>query len=221
MIEHNLTAIRTQIEKTATQAKRQLSDIHLVAVGKKQPMAKITAMVEAGHRLFGENRVQEAYEHWSDLKIQHLDLTLHLIGPLQSNKAKEAVTLFDVIETIDRPKIARAIASEAKRQGKKIECYIQVNTGEEEQKSGVLPSELENLLALCQREGLHITGLMCIPPINDPPAIHFALLQQLAKKYDLPNLSMGMSGDFEKAIPLGATHIRIGTALFGAREKLD
>ena len=216
-IQQNLNAVN---DKIITQAKKydcNPDTIHLVAVSKKQPTQRIEAMLACGQRLFGENRVQEALERWGELRAQYKDLTLHLIGPLQTNKVKEAVALFDVIETVDRPKLVKALAAEMKKQDKTLPCYVQVNTGEEEQKAGVLPHELEGLLKVCKNEGLVITGLMCIPPQDEPPALHFAFLQQLAEKHGLKNLSMGMSGDFEKAIPLGATHIRVGTALFGAR----
>ncbi len=172
-----------------------------------------------GHRLFGENRVQEALEHWCALKEAFQDITLHLVGPLQTNKVKEAVALFDVIETLDRPKLAQALQKEMEKQGRNIPCLIQVNTGNEPQKAGVSVEELPGFLSYCQKEcGLNIKGLMCIPPANEPPAMHFALLAKLAKDHGLKELSMGMSADFEKAIPLGATYVRVGTALFGDRD---
>jgi pyridoxal phosphate enzyme (YggS family) len=196
---------------------RNIEDINIVAVSKKQPLDRIIAALDAGQRLFGENRVQEAYEHWSDLRDDYPDLILHLIGSLQTNKAKEAVALFDCIETIDREKIAKAVADECKKQNRDIECFIQVNTGEEEQKSGVLPHDLHGLLAYCHDKGLNISGLMCLPPISEPPALHFAFLHKLAIENNLQKLSMGMSSDYERAVALGATHIRVGTGLFGNR----
>ena len=168
--------------------------------------------------MFGENRVQEAQGKWPELKARYPDIELHLIGPLQSNKAADAVALFDAIETIDRPKIAKAIAKEMKRQGKTPKLFIQVNTGEEEQKAGVLPAETDTFVTYCRDElGLKIAGLMCIPPFDEEPSLHFALLGKIAKRNELPGLSMGMSGDFETAIALGATHVRVGSAIFGAR----
>lgn len=216
-IQNNLGAVRANIAKMADQYDRNLHDINLVAVSKKQPIERIQAMLACGQRLFGENRVQEALERWGDLRAEYDDLTLHLIGPLQTNKVKEAVSLFDVIETADRPKLVKALAAEMKKQDRHLPCYIQVNTGEEDQKAGVLPHDLPDLLKICKTEGLNVTGLMCIPPQDEPAALHFAFLQKLARAHDLKNLSMGMSGDFEKAIPLGATHVRVGTALFGER----
>lgn len=216
-IEDNLQTVRSAIQKQADSFDRDLEDIHLIAVSKKQSPENVQAMLDFGHRLFGENRVQEAVERWAPLRKEYDDLTLHLIGPLQTNKVKEAVALFDVIETIDRPKLVKAVVVEMKKQDKNISCFIQVNTGSEEQKSGVLPQNLNELLECCQREGLPISGLMCIPPSAEPSALHFAFLQKLAKEHGLENLSMGMSSDFEKAIPLGATYLRVGTGLFGAR----
>lgn len=208
-IAENLNAIqRTLPEKT-----------QLVAVSKKQPQERITQALEAGQRVFGENRVQEAGEHWRDLRVKHQDLELHLIGPLQTNKVPDALALFDVIQTIDRPKLVNALAAEIQKTGKNIECFIQVNTGEEEQKSGVVPGDLSELLGYCRDKKLNVTGLMCIPPSEEPPALHFALLKKLAEENNLTNLSMGMSADYEKAIALGATHIRLGTAVFGQREE--
>ena len=172
-----------------------------------------------GHRVFGENRVQEAQKRWANRKCHYPELSLHLIGPIQSNKAADAVRLFDVIHTIDRPKIAISIAKEAARQNKNIQCFIQVNTGDEPQKSGINPRELESFIDFCRKEaGLPITGLMCIPPVDEEAAIHFGFLNTLASRNNLTGLSMGMSGDFEEAIRFGATHIRVGSALFGSRE---
>jgi pyridoxal phosphate enzyme (YggS family) len=191
----------------------------LVAVSKRQPDDRIDAALAAGHRVFGENRVQEAQQRWSDRRDTVSDLTLHLIGPLQTNKVAEAVALFDVIEIVDRPKLARALATEMARQGRKIPCYIQVNTGEEPQKSGVLPLEADEFIAFCQTEcGLMIEGLMCIPPQDEEPAMHFALLRTIAERNGLQGLSMGMSGDFEEAVGFGATSVRVGSAIFGARD---
>ncbi|GAB5388334.1 MAG: YggS family pyridoxal phosphate-dependent enzyme [Alphaproteobacteria bacterium] len=190
----------------------------LVAVSKVQPDERIEEALAAGHRLYGENRVQEAHSRWSDRRAAHPDLTLHLIGPLQTNKAKQAVELFDVIETVDRPKLVKALAKAMAETGRNLDCYIQVNTGDEDQKAGVAPTDLPALLDTAITAGLNITGLMCIPPIDEEPAMHFGLLKKLATRHNLPNLSMGMSGDWQTALNFGATHLRIGTAVFGARD---
>ena len=191
----------------------------LVAVSKRQPDDRIDAALAAGHRMFGENRVQEAQQRWQHRRDAHPDLALHLIGPLQTNKAAEAVALFDVIEVVDRPKLARMLGQEMDRQGRHLPCYVQVNTGEEEQKSGVLPDEADAFIVQCRDEfGLNIIGLMCIPPQDEEPAMHFALLRTIAARNSLPKLSMGMSGDFEEAVAFGATSVRVGSAIFGARD---
>lgn len=193
----------------------------LVAVTKTQPPEIIDAALKLGHRLFGENRVQESLSHWQEIRESGLysDLKLHLIGPLQTNKAAQAVAHFDLIETLDREKLAKTLGAEMQKQGRALPCFIQVNTGEEPQKGGIAPQALFDFHHFCKTEcGLNITGLMCIPPAEDPPALHFALLRHSAQKLSLPHLSMGMSADFEKAIALGATHIRIGSALFGPRD---
>lgn len=217
-VSARLQAVQDRIAQAVKQADRAPESVSLVAVSKKQPECRIREALEAGQRIFGENRVQEAKDHWSGLRSIYPDLTLHLIGPLQTNKVKDAVALFDVIETVDREKLALALKAEMDKQNKHCPCYIQVNTGEEPQKAGVLPSNLETFKDFCMTEcGLDVQGLMCIPPIDDPPALHFALLAQYAKALNLPCLSMGMSDDFEKAIALGATHIRVGTGVFGPR----
>ena len=191
----------------------------LVAASKRQPDARIEAALAAGQRVFGENRVQEADARWTDRRTGYDDLELRLIGPLQSNKASHAVALFDVIETLDRPKLARALAAAIEKSGRRPRILIQVNTGEEPQKAGVSPGALEQLLQVSRDElGLEISGLMCIPPADEPAAPHFALLARLAIRHGLSELSMGMSGDFELAAQLGATHVRVGTGLFGARD---
>ena len=200
------------------QTVRDDKDIRLIAVSKKQSDNAIDMMLKAGQRIYGENRVQEAMEHWGERCMQYDDLELHLIGPLQTNKVADAVKLFDVIQTLDRPKLVKALSKEMKKQDKYLPCFIQVNTGAEEQKAGVEVEELAGLLTLCEEEGLSVQGLMCIPPINEPSALHFAFLKKLAEKHALEHLSMGMSSDFEQAIPLGATYVRVGTALFGARD---
>jgi len=218
-IAENFSRAHKQVQNIAQESGRNPEEIRLVAVSKKQPSEKIQAALDAGHRLFGENRVQEAYDHWKDIKPSYPDLRLHLIGPLQTNKVKDAVALFDCIETLDRPKLARALAEEMKKQARNLPCFIQVNTGEEDQKSGVIPHELPEFINLCGDLKLNITGLMCIPPQDDPPSVHFAFLRKLVLEHGLKNLSMGMSADYQKAIPLGATYIRLGTALFGQRQE--
>jgi pyridoxal phosphate enzyme (YggS family) len=191
----------------------------LVAVSKRQPDDRIDAALAAGHRVYGENRVQEAQQRWSDRRDTVPDLTLHLIGPLQTNKVADAVALFDVIEIVDRPKLARALAREMTSQDRHLPCYIQVNTGEEAQKSGIMPMEADDFITFCRDEcGLMIEGLMCIPPQDEEPAMHFALLRMIAERNGLPGLSMGMSGDFEEAVGFGATSVRVGSAIFGARD---
>lgn len=191
----------------------------LVAVSKRQPDDRIDDCLRAGHRIYGENRVQEAQQRWVGRRANYPDLTLHLIGPLQTNKAGEAVELFDVIEVVDRPKLAKILATEMNKQNRYLPCYIQVNTGAEEQKAGILPEDLDNFVALCRDDyGLTIVGLMCIPPIDEEPAMHFALLREMARRNGLEKLSMGMSGDFEEAIAFGATSVRVGSAIFGERE---
>ena len=224
-VAENLQIIQKQISDAAQDCGRDSQGINLVAVSKKQPDSRITEALGAGHRLFGENRVQEAQGRWgsfdSGRRAEYPDLRLHLIGPLQTNKAADAVALFDVIETLDREKLARILAKEMKKQARDLPCFIQVNTGEEEQKAGIAPRDIEAFYHFAKDEcGLTVKGLMCIPPADDPPAVHFALLQKYAKGLGLSDLSMGMSGDFEKAIPLGATYVRVGTGVFGAREAL-
>lgn len=217
LIAEQLKSITRTIERAARAHGHDPHAVKLVAVSKMQPLEAVQAALDAGQRVYGENRVQEALERWGDLRTQYPDLVLHLIGPLQTNKAREAVALFDVIETVDRPDIVRALAKEMKKQGRDLPCFIQVNTGAEEQKAGVLPQDLPSLLALCEAEGVRVEGLMCIPPVEEPPALHFAFLRKLARAYDLQGLSMGMSSDYERAVALGATYVRVGTALFGAR----
>lgn len=214
----NHAEISRRLQAASDTAGRPSGAVDLVAVSKTFGEAEIRPVLTAGQRIFGENRVQEAQGKWPDLRSEFPDVILHLIGPLQSNKAADAVALFDVIETIDREKIARAVAAEIERQGRKPRLYIQVNTGLEPQKAGVAPDALPAFLHLC-REGLHLSieGLMCIPPAEDNPGPHFALLAKLAAENGVAKLSMGMSGDFETAIAFGATSVRVGSAIFGTR----
>jgi PLP dependent protein len=221
-IPARLRLVKEEIGLAAEAAGRAPEAVKLIAVSKTVPAAVIEEAIEAGQRLFGENRVQEAHGKWPGLKALHPDLELHLIGPLQTNKVKEAVALFDVIETLDRPKLARALAEEMENQGKRPRLFVQVNTGEEPQKAGLAPDETASFIALCRDTfNLTIDGLMCIPPFDEEPSLHFALLAKLADELGLDELSMGMSGDFAKAIAFGATYVRVGTAIFGERVLLD
>ena len=214
----SLADVRTKIAKTCAEFNRPANAVTLVAVSKQQSDEAIVQVLQQGQRVFGENRVQEAKEHWQALRAQYPDITLHLIGHLQTNKAADAVSLFDVIETVDSEKLARALADEMKKQGRNLPCFIQVNTGDEPQKGGVSVSDLPALLTVCRDIGLNVTGLMCIPPVEDVPGLHFALLHKLATAYGLTQLSMGMSSDFPSAISYGATHVRVGSAIFGERQ---
>ena len=217
-IAANLAAVRARIEAAARGASRPADAVNLVAVSKTHPADSVRAALEAGQRVFGENRVQEAIAKFPGLRGDYPDLTLHLIGPLQTNKVKEAVAHCDVIETVDRPRLAEALAREMERSGRHLPCFIEVNTGEEAQKTGILPADADAFIADCRdRLTLPIIGLMCIPPEHEEPALHFALLREIAKRNHLDKLSMGMSADFETAIRFGATHVRVGTAVFGAR----
>ncbi|MEM8811963.1 MAG: YggS family pyridoxal phosphate-dependent enzyme [Pseudomonadota bacterium] len=210
--------VRSAIDRAASTADRDPASITLIAISKTFGPDRIKPVIDAGHRHFGENRVQESLAKWPDLKSEASDLTLHLVGPLQSNKAREAVALFDVIHSVDRPKIARALKDEMDRQGRKLDLFVQINTGEEPQKAGIVPAEADAFLDTCRLDlGLGLKGLMCIPPVDDHPAPHFALLAKIAARNGLSGLSMGMSADYEEAIMLGATHVRVGSAIFGAR----
>jgi pyridoxal phosphate enzyme (YggS family) len=214
----NLAEVRRRIAVAAAEAGRDPAGITLIAVSKSQPLARIEAALQAGQRVFGENYVQEAAGRWPGLRQRHPGIELHMIGGLQSNKAAEAVALFDVIQTVDRPKLARELAREMARQGRRPRLLVQVNTGEEPQKSGVAPGELDGFLSLCRGElGLAVEGLMAIPPEDEDIALHTALLAKLARRHDMAAVSVGMSGDYEAAIQFGATHVRVGTAIFGAR----
>ena len=214
----NLDAVRVRINQAAKAAGRAPGTVTLVAVAKAHPADRAVQALEAGHRDFGENRVQEALDKWPALKDRFPGTRLHLIGPLQRNKLRRAMELFDVIESVDRPKLARAIAGEADRSGRRPGCFIQVNTGEEPQKAGVLPLAADDFIGACRRDyDLPLRGLMCIPPQDEEPALHFALLREIARRNGLSDLSMGMSADFEIAIRFGATHVRVGTAIFGIR----
>ncbi len=211
-------ALLAEMAELAVQVGREPDCIKLVAVSKRQPEERLESALAAGHRVFGENRVQEAMAHWADRRTIYPDLELRLIGPLQSNKAADAVALFDVIETLDRVKLAAALRKEMDRQGRAPRLYVQVNTGAEDQKAGILPTDLPAFLKrLGDDYGFAISGLMCIPPIDQPPGLHFALLAKLAAENGLDHLSMGMSADYPAAIALGATSVRIGTGLFGTR----
>jgi pyridoxal phosphate enzyme (YggS family) len=217
-ISSNLADVRARMAAASMAVGRAPASVTLVAVSKFHDAESCRAAILAGQRHFGENRVQEAMGKWPALKAAYPDLVLHLIGPLQSNKAKEAVALLDVIESVDRPKVAAALAEQMARQGRRPDCFIQVNTGEEAQKAGVPPAEADGFIAHCRDAlGLPVRGLMCIPPVEEPPAPHFALLREIARRHALDVLSMGMSADYEEAIRFGATHVRVGTAIFGAR----
>ncbi len=214
-----LRDIEGRIARAARDCGRDPAAVTLVAVSKTFPAEEIAPLVRAGQRVFGENRVQEAKAKWPGLRSLAPDVSLHLIGPLQSNKAREAVELFDVIETVDRLTVAEALAAEMARSGHKPALYVQVNTGAEPQKAGVLPEEADGFLATCRDSlGLAIAGLMCIPPVDQQVSPHFALLASIAARNGLATLSMGMSGDFELGIQLGATHVRVGSAIFGHRD---
>jgi len=215
-----LRQVREAIRRAASDYERDPSGITLVAVSKTFPSEAIEPVLAAGQRVFGENYVQEAKAKWPELRQRYPDVELHMIGPLQSNKAREAVELFDVIHTLDRPSLAEALSKEIAKQGRAPRLLVQVNTGEEPQKGGVVPAEADAFLEACRTKyGLTVEGLMCIPPAQDPPSPHFALLNTIAKKHGLAVLSMGMSADFDEAIQLGATHVRVGSAIFGARSK--
>jgi PLP dependent protein len=213
-----LAEVEAGIARACRDARRDRASVTLVAVSKTFDAGAIAPVIAAGQRVFGENRVQEAKAKWPPLKAAHPGLALHLIGPLQSNKAKEAVALFDAIHSVDRPSVCEALAKEIGRQQRFPQLFVQLNTGEEPQKAGVAPNEADAFIAGCRDSyGLQISGLMCIPPLEEPPAPHFALTAEIAARNGLPNLSMGMSADFATAIMLGATHVRIGSAIFGAR----
>lgn len=217
-VAEGLAEVRGRIAAAAREAGRDPASVTLIAVSKGQPLERIEAALRAGQRVFGENYVQEAAGRWPALRERFPGIELHLIGHLQSNKAAEAVALFDVIQTLDRPKLAREIAKEMARQGKRPRLLVQVNTGEEPQKSGVAPGGLADLLDLARGElGLAVAGLMAIPPEDEDVALHAALLAKLARRHGLEAISIGMSGDYEAAIRFGATHVRVGTAIFGAR----
>jgi PLP dependent protein len=217
-IRENLGHVQARLAKALREAGRGESDARLVAVSKSHDADTVRAALAAGQREFGENRVQEAQAKWPALKKEYPGVVLHLIGPLQSNKAADAVALFDVIETLDRPKLACALAEAMAKHNRRPLCLIQVNTGAEPQKSGIPPEEADALIALCRDElKLPVAGLMCIPPLDEEPSLHFALLGEIARRNGLAELSMGMSGDFEIAAAFGATWVRVGTAIFGAR----
>ncbi|MGE0119341.1 MAG: YggS family pyridoxal phosphate-dependent enzyme [Dongiaceae bacterium] len=213
-----MVVVRDHIAGAAKAAGRDSAAITLVAVSKTQPVERIAEALAAGQRVFGENRVQEAAAKWPGLKQTWPGIELHLVGPLQTNKVREAVGLFDVIESLDRPKLAQALAAEMARSGRRPACYVQVNTGEEPQKAGVAPAAAPDFLRYCRTElGLPVAGLMCIPPADEEPSLHFALLAEIGRRNGIDILSMGMSADYEVAIAFGATHVRIGTAIFGER----
>jgi pyridoxal phosphate enzyme (YggS family) len=217
-IATRLGEARARIGEVRRDARLAAPAVTIVAVSKGQPATHARAALAAGHRVFGENRVQEAAAKWSELRALHPNLELHLIGPLQTNKVREAVALFDVIETVDRPKLAAVLAREMAAQGRRPDCLVQVNTGNEAQKAGVAPEAADAFIESCRGEhGLPVTGLMCIPPFDEDPALHFALLREIAGRHGLPVLSMGMSTDFDIAVRFGATQVRIGTAIFGPR----
>jgi len=213
-----LSIINSKIEQAEKSAGRTIGSTQLIAVSKVQPNNRVLSALKQGHQIFGENKVQEAQSKWPAFRENFSNAKVHLIGPLQSNKVKQAVELFDAIHTLDRLKLAQKLSNEIQTQGKAPEMFIQINTGEEDQKSGIVPSEADQFIADCISLDLPIKGLMVIPPINDEPSLHFGLLRKIADRNGLGGLSMGMSSDFESAIAMGATHIRVGSAIFGERD---
>lgn len=214
----SLAEITQRIHRAEELAGRDIGSTRLIAVSKVQPDERVEAVLEQGHRLFGENKVQEAAGKWPGFRQRFDDVKVHLLGPLQTNKARQAMQLFEAIHSLDRPKLATTLARLAQELGQCPDLFIQVNTGEEPQKAGVLPSGADEFIAECRGLDLPVVGLMCIPPVDEEPALHFALLAKIAKRNDLAGLSMGMSDDFERAVALGATHVRVGSAIFGARD---
>jgi pyridoxal phosphate enzyme (YggS family) len=218
IVAANLAKVRERMAAAARSGGRNPADVALVAISKMQAVEKIELVLAAGQRVFGENRVQEAAAKWPELKRLWPDCELHLVGPLQTNKARDAVALFDVIEGLDRPKLAQALKVEMARSGRRPACYVQVNTGEEPQKAGIAPTAADDFIRHCRTElGLPVAGLMCIPPADEEPSLHFALLGEIARRNGIAVLSMGMSADYEVAIAFGATHVRVGSAIFGER----
>jgi pyridoxal phosphate enzyme (YggS family) len=218
-IQGNLISITDSIDRAVADYERPAGSVQLIAVSKVQPIDRVRAAVLAGHRLFGENRVQEALARWLPLKEEFADIQVHLIGPLQTNKARDAVGFFDAIHTVDRPRLAAALAREMDRLDRRPDCFIEVNTGKEPQKAGIFPSDADQFIESCRTEyGLPVVGLMCIPPADEEPALHFALLREIAKRNGLAELSMGMSGDYQTAIGFDASLVRVGTAVFGTRQ---
>jgi PLP dependent protein len=217
-LPNGLAVVEQDIARACKEARRDRASVTLIAVSKTFDAGAISPLIEAGQHVFGENRVQEAKAKWPELMSTHPGIALHLIGPLQSNKAKEAVALFDAIHSVDRPSICEALAKEMNSQNRRPQLFVQLNTGEEPQKAGVAPADADAFIAGCrQKYGLELSGLMCIPPVNDAPAPHFALTAKIAARNGLSNLSMGMSADFAIAIQFGATHVRVGSAIFGHR----
>lgn len=213
----SLQQIKSRIAAAEEKAGRPTGSTSLIAVSKVQPLERVEAVLEEGHRTYGENRVQEAQGKWPEFRSRFQDVELHLIGPLQTNKARAALELFDVIHSVDRPKLATTLARLAQELGACPPLFIQVNTGEEPQKAGILPQEADAFIAEARQMDLPLQGLMCIPPVEEEPSLHFALLAKIAERNGLSGLSMGMSGDFERAIAQGATHVRVGSAIFGER----
>ncbi|SMO36605.1 hypothetical protein SAMN06265173_101284 [Thalassovita litoralis] len=214
----SLSQIKDRIAKAETAAGRAPGSVELIAVSKVQPNERVQAVLDEGQRLFGENKVQEAAGKWPDFRAQYDGVQVHLIGPLQTNKARQAMQLFEAIHSLDRPKLAHTLARLAQELGACPDLFVQVNTGEEPQKAGILPTEADDFIAECRGLDLPVRGLMCIPPVDEEPSLHFALLNKIAARNGLDQLSMGMSDDFEKAIAQGATHVRVGSAIFGARD---
>ena len=213
-----LAEITARTEAAARRAGRDPADVTLIAVSKMQPEERVRAVLDSGHRVFGENRVQEAQSRWDPLRAAYPDVRLHIIGPLQTNKARAAMQMADAIHTLDRPKLAQTMARIAQEEGRCPDLFVQVNTGEEPQKAGIAPADADAFIAEARGLDLPVVGLMCIPPVEEEPALHFALLAKIAARNGLLGLSMGMSDDFETAIAQGATHIRVGSAIFGARD---
>lgn len=213
----SLEEIKSRIAKAEARAGRPAGDVTLVAVSKLQPDERVRAVLDQGHRVFGENRVQEAVGKWPGFAERYSGIDLHLLGPLQTNKARQAIELFSTIHSLDRPKLANTLARLAQERGACPDLFVQVNTGEEDQKAGVMPGDADAFVATCRDLDLPVRGLMCIPPVDEEPSLHFALLAKIAERNGLAGLSMGMSGDFEQAIMQGATHVRVGSAIFGAR----